>query len=173
MKTGIGRRGDSNNRKRFTDEESSSAPKRTSESMFGYRLMERGGEAEERIARRGDISKTGGGSVWSDPRFSDTNQIGVEGVSNIEDLRRAIRMKQGANIERKNREAGGRRTRIWMNVTIQQKGETYEWTAAYWSTNRKTHDIGNVTCSIEAAILDCGGLERRKIGWCVHRKGKA
>ena len=74
-----------------------------SKNMFGCRFLDRRRKAEERIARRGDVSKTGRRSVRGDPSFSETNEIGMEGISYIKDLRRSVGVKQRADVERENR----------------------------------------------------------------------
>ena len=42
---------------------------------------------EERIASRGDVSKTGRRTVRGDQSFSETNEIGMEGINYIKDMR--------------------------------------------------------------------------------------
>lgn len=56
-------RRDSGSRKWLADKKSSSAAKCMSKNMFGCRFLDRRRKAEERIARRGDVSKTGRRSV--------------------------------------------------------------------------------------------------------------
>ena len=69
----------------LTDKEGSSAAKGASE-CGRCRFVDRGGEAEERVAGRGDVSKARRGSVRGNPSFSKTDEVGMERASDVKDL---------------------------------------------------------------------------------------